>query len=102
MPTEILLSPGRITAFRRKWFRGFSPVPMTLFSRKKGIFAGLKTLVGFRLKPVLRPTATTNRTSRNFGIIPQGGALGLGLSGCCALAPCPRTFYTLRSYDCVV
>jgi hypothetical protein len=41
-------------AFRRKWFRGFSPVPMTPFSKGKKGFAGLKALVGFRLKPVLR------------------------------------------------
>jgi hypothetical protein len=27
---------GRSTAFRRKWSRGFSPVPTTPFSRKKG------------------------------------------------------------------
>ena len=51
---QVHLSPGRSTAFRRKWFRGFSPVPMTPFSKGKKGFAGLKALVGFRLKPVLR------------------------------------------------
>ena len=32
---QVRLSPSQSTAFRRKWFRGFSPVPMTPFFMEK-------------------------------------------------------------------